>query len=145
MTRPKIVNITAVGENARGEQHQVVSVEGGASRSFRCQPCSDCPWRLDATGEFPPDAFRRSARTAYDMATEVFACHQSGVAKPAACAGFLLRGAHHNLAIRLRRMRGECLDVDDGGHELHDSYRAMAIANGVPPDDPALGPCRDET
>ena len=31
----------------------------------------------------------------------------------------------------------------DGGHELHENYRAMAIANGVAPDDPVLGACRD--
>jgi hypothetical protein len=33
-------------------------------------------------------------------------------------------------------------DVHDGGHDLHDSYRDMAVANGVDPDDPALGRCR---
>jgi hypothetical protein len=43
----------------------------------------------------------------------------------------------------LKRMRGECLDVEDGGHELHESYRAMAIANGVAADDPVLAACRD--
>ena len=34
-------------------------------------------------------------------------------------------------------------DVSDGGHELHDNYREMAIANGVSPDDPSLAECRD--
>lgn len=32
--------------------------------------------------------------------------------------------------------------VYHGGHELHASYRAMAIANGVSPSDPILAPCR---
>lgn len=27
-------------------------------------------------------------------------------------------------------------DVSDGGVELHPNYRAMAVANGVDPDDP---------
>lgn len=34
-------------------------------------------------------------------------------------------------------------DVADDGHELFENYRAMAIANGVAPDDPILAPCRD--
>jgi hypothetical protein len=34
-------------------------------------------------------------------------------------------------------------DVTDGGHVLHANYRAMAIANGVKADDPALSYCRD--
>ncbi|UUZ62866.1 DUF6283 family protein [Polaromonas sp. P1-6] len=60
------------------------------------------------------------------------------------CAGFLLRGADHNLAIRLKRMKGEILDnISDGGHELHANYREMAIANGIPEGDKALRLCRD--
>jgi len=95
-------------------------------------------------GEFPAEAFRHSASTAYDMSDHTFACHQSGKEKPATCAGFLLRGATHNLAVRLGYMRGRFQgDVTDGGHELHESYRAMAIANGVDPEDPVLAPCRD--
>ena len=137
-----ITNIRPAGSNERGEQHQVVTVTGGGARHRR-QPCSDCPWRLDAVGEFPAEAFRHSASTAYDMSQVMFSCHQSGAEKPATCAGFLLRGADHNLGVRLKRMRGEYLDVVDGGHELHESYRAMATANGVPSDDPLLAPCRD--
>lgn len=137
-----ITQIRPAGTNERGEDHQVVTVEGGKS-SYRRKPCSTCPWRLDAVGEFPAEAFRHSASTAYDLATNTFACHESGADRPAACAGFLLRGADHNLAVRLQRIRGECLDVTDGGHQLHENYRAMAIANGVPPEDPVLDLCRD--
>lgn len=134
-------NITAV--RPAGADHQVVTVEGGRG-TYRRKPCKRCPWRVDATGEFPPEAFRHSAYTAHDMSTHEFACHDSGTAKPATCAGFLLRGADHNLAVRLKRMRGEIIDdVVDGGHELHENYRAMAIANGVPPGDDALRLCRD--
>ncbi len=126
-----------------GDDHQVVTLQGGKA-TYRRSPCSDCPWRVDAVGEFPAEAFKHSARTAYDMAQSTFACHQSGVKKPAICAGFLLRGADHNLLVRLKRMTGEIVDdVGDEGVELHDSYRAMAIANGVDPDDPILRPCRD--
>ncbi|RMA56482.1 hypothetical protein C8C96_4899 [Acidovorax sp. 100] len=138
----RITNIRPAGLNDRGEDHQVVSVAGG-SGSYRRTPCPNCPWRIDAVGEFPAEAFRHSARTAYDMAKESFACHASGSDKPATCAGFLLRGADHNLGIRLRRMKDELMEVCDGGHELHENYRAMAIANGVPADDPVLAACRD--
>lgn len=135
--KPAIVAITPAGAD-----HQVVTVQGG-QMLYRRTPCSDCPWRVDATGEFPPEAFRHSATTAYDMASNTFACHQSGTKKPAICAGFLLRGTDHNLRVRLARITGEIHDdVTDGGYELHESYRDMAISNGVDEDDPILRPCR---
>lgn len=125
-----------------GDDHQVVTVEGGR-KTYRRVPCPTCPWRKDAVGQFPAEAFRHSAQTAYDMSTHVFSCHESGSSKPAACAGFLLRGAAHNLAVRLAMLQGRIRDdVSDGGHELHDDYRAMAEANGVDPQDPVLQPCR---
>ena len=134
---PAITNIRPAGDG-----HQVVTVEGGA-HGYCKKPCLDCPWRVDATGVFPAEAFRHSAGTAYDMATHTFACHQSGVEHPRACAGFLLRGAQHNLSVRIGLMRGRIKDdVSDGGHALHADYRTMAIANGVDPDDPILEPCR---
>jgi hypothetical protein len=105
-------------------------------------PCAQCPWRVDNTGNFPPEAFRHSAITAYDLATEMFACHMKGAVDPGVCAGFLLNGAEHNLAVRMKRRKHELIDVEDGGHELHESYREMAIANGVDPDDEALRACR---
>ncbi|MFC6281145.1 DUF6283 family protein [Polaromonas aquatica] len=136
--QPKITNTRSAGYN-----HQVVTVEGGSGK-YRRRPCSDCPWRVDATGEFPAAAFRHSAATAFDMSDRIFACHQSGSQKPTACAGFLLHGADNNLSVRLKRMKGEILnDVSDGGLELHKSYRAMAIANGVSENDECLRLCRD--
>lgn len=140
--RTTITNVRPAGLNDRGEEHQVLTVNGG-SGAYRRTPCTNCPWRVDAVGEFPAEAFKHSARTSYDMAQESFGCHDSGSDKPATCAGFLLRGADHNLGVRLKRMRGECLDVQDGGCELHENYRAMAIANGVAADDPVLAACRD--
>jgi hypothetical protein len=126
-----------------GPDHQVVTIQG-AQGTYRRQPCSDCPWRVDAAGEFPAEAFRHSAGTAYDMSTHVFSCHQSGQKRPAVCAGFLLRGGNHNLSVRIGYISGRFADdVTDGGVELHSSYRVMAIANGVNPDDPVLAPCRD--
>lgn len=123
--------------------NQVVTVEGGKG-SYRRRPCAKCPWRIDATGEFPAEAFRHSASTAHDMAQHTFGCHEAGSKRPATCAGFLLKGGDHNLAVRLGFMTGRFKgDVEDGGHALHENYRAMAIANGVPAEDAALAVCRD--
>jgi hypothetical protein len=57
------------------------------------------------------------------------------------CAGFLLQSAAHNLSVRMARQ--------DFSHvlsryPLFATYREMAIANGVDPDDPALRNCRDD-
>ena len=126
-----------------GPDHQVVSIAGNAGGQ-RHTPCGGCPWRVDQAGSFPAEAFVHSARTAYDMSQHMFSCHESGSKKPATCAGFLLRGAEHNLSVRLQRVRGEEFSrLDDGGHELFENYRATAVANGVDPKHPALRDCRD--
>ena len=136
--KAKITNIRPAGQD-----HQVVSTKGGPG-GYRREPCSDCPWRRDAIGAFPASAFRHSANTAYDMAGSTFGCHQSGTEKPAMCAGFILRGAGHNMGARLAAIKGEVdpSQVTDGGHKLHGSYRAMAIANGVSPRAECLKRCR---
>ena len=125
-----------------GPDHQVVSVEGFHS-GYRRQPCAGCPWAKVNDGAFPAEAFKHSAGVTYDMANHVFSCHESGVKGGHTCAGFLLHGADHNLSVRLGRMRGRYKDdVTSGGMDLHQSYRAMAIANGVSPTDPAIQECR---
>lgn len=134
----KIIRVRQADENNR-----VVSI-AGARVSYRREPCDGCPWRCDNTGEFPAEAFKHSAETAYDMSQHLFACHESGIKKPATCAGFLLRGAAHNLSVRLGILKGIYQDqISDGGHQLHANYREMAIANGVDSEDPRLLMCRD--
>jgi hypothetical protein len=118
--------------------------EGVGAYSYRRAPCAECPWRKDSpVGAFPAEAYRISASTAYDMADNVFACHMSGSECPATCAGFLLQGADHNLAVRMRLASGV---LDPGSIrsdvELYGSYREMAEVNGVDPDDPVLARCR---
>jgi Family of unknown function (DUF6283) len=124
-----------------GKNHAVVTVVGGAG-TFRTTPCPECPWRKDQTGKFPAKAFEHSAETAYDMSGESFACHMAGREKPQTCAGFLLRGADHNLSVRLKFRRAQADIVSDGGHELHEGYVSMAVANGMRPNHPRLRPCR---
>ena len=141
MSRRSKPTVTAVRPIDDG--HQVLTVQGG-SRTYRRWPCAGCPWRVDQTGVFPPGAFYASARTAYDLAEHTFGCHEAGVERPAICAGFLLRGADHNLRGRMMAATGEVdlAAVHDGGHALHHDYVAMAVANGCDPDDPRLARCR---
>jgi hypothetical protein len=69
--------------------------------------------------------------------------------EPRACAAYLCRlpavaRALHNLLVRLAQAKGR-LDLDSikSAVPLDTTYRAMAIANGVPADDPVLARCRD--
>jgi hypothetical protein len=128
-----------VRSRGAGEEHDVITVEGDGGVCAR--PCAECPWRRENAGSFPAEAFRISAPTAYDMADRVFGCHMSGAQAPRSCAGAMLStGAEHNLQVRLRIVSGRFswADVHDGGADLFRSYREMAEANGVDPDDPAL-------
>jgi hypothetical protein len=111
----------------------------------RKRPCGNCPWRLDApVGEFSPARYRKLAACAADMSSVLFTCHKSTEAQPVVCAGFLSVGADHNLAVRMALITFRLQQQDrSGGVALHPSFRAMAIAQGVPPDDPALTQCRD--
>lgn len=140
-TPPKLG--TVIRSRPAGSQHQVLTVESTGTR-YRRQPCGGCPWRRDRAGDFPAEAFRHSASTCYDAAMLTFGCHESGARRPAICAGFLLRNAEHNLLVRLAVARGtlDLAAVSDGGLDLFESYREMAIANGVAPEDPALAACR---
>lgn len=122
-----------------GPDHAVLTVENKGG-GYRRTPCGGCPWRKDQVGQFPAEAFRLSASTAYDAAMHQFSCHESGTDKPATCAGFLLQNSVHNIGARIKGIAGgaDChTDV-----ELFASYREMAIANGVSPDDPVLERCR---
>lgn len=137
MTKAKVLQTRPAGPD-----HQVVTVQSSNNR-YRRTPCPGCPWRVENDGSFPPEAFKHSANTAYDMSQHVFACHESGVNAGHACAGFLLRGADHNMSVRVGYMTGKYKnDVIEGDAILHESYKEMAVANGVHPNHPALAPCR---
>lgn len=125
------------------DNNVVKTIEGGGA-VFRRTPCPGCPWVVKNTGSFPAEAFRLSAGTSYDMADHSFGCHERGSEKPTTCAGFLLRNAAHNLSVRLSvALHGWALrTLRQGRRKLHASYRAMAIANGVDPNDPVLARCR---
>lgn len=132
-----------------GKNHAVVSfsVSGRDNSVHRKTPCDQCPWRRDLpTGVFPAKAFKLSAPTSYDAAMSSFACHMSGMEKGGAtCAGFLLSyGAIHNIAVRIAQAtRGLRLEEVSSPYPLFNTYREMAVANGVSPRAPALRPCRD--
>lgn len=140
MSRKKARRI--VQARMAGENHRVVTVVG--SSDYQRQPCAECPWRKANVGSFPAEAFRHSAITAHDMAQTTFACHMKGVDRSSVCAGFLLFGADDNLSVRMARAKRRMMDVRGNAEELFATYRLMAEANGVPPDDPALEHCMPE-
>lgn len=110
------------------------------------KPCDECPWRVDVpVGKFSPERFASLAGTAGDISFTVFACHKSPDDRPMPCAGAILRQPH-NLRLRLLASAGEINPeaVGDGGFPLFENYRAMAVANGVPPDAIALRHVRDD-
>lgn len=133
------------GVRPAGLDHDVLTlVTTGGKFAYRRRVCSGCPWRKDApVGEFPAEAYRHSANVAYDMSDHKFGCHMSGRSNPRTCAGFLIAGAFHNLAVRLALFAGT-FDPDKVSTdvELYEDYRAMAVANGVDPNDPVLKGCR---
>lgn len=135
---PRVVATRVADEN--NVVHSIVGGKGDYCKT----PCAECPWVKENTGSFPAEAFRISANTAEDMSTHVFSCHMRGSKAPATCAGFLLKGADDNLAVRLKRMKGEMREIKEGDRELHGSYKEMAIANGVDPKDPAIAACMPE-
>lgn len=105
------------------------------------QPCAECPWRLDAKpGKFSKQRFIDLAGTAYDLAPTIFACHMSPEGGEVACAGFIISQGAHNMALRMARQRFDCRSTV----VLFNTYREMAIANGVPRSHPALRNCRDD-
>ena len=72
-----------------------------------------------------------------------FACHKTQEGKEVVCAGFLLKGATHNLGVRLaisqERYNPELVSSEV---VLFESYVEMAVFNGVDPEDPILESCR---
>lgn len=137
-SKPEVLNVRPADDH-----NQVVTIRGGRGQ-YRRRPCGGCPWVVENTGSFPAEAFAHSANTADDLSGHMFGCHESGTAKPATCAGFLLRGADHNMAVRMRSATGDfdLSQVHDDGRELHPGYVSMAVANGLDPADPALRNCR---
>lgn len=135
-----------VGKGADGNDYGVTRVTGSSKKTARRKPCATCPWRKDAAvGIFPADAYRSSASTAYDGSLTSFSCHESGKEKPAICAGFLLANADNNLAVRMAMIDGSLNSEEIANPDnvpLYENYRAMAIANGVDPEDPRIAPCR---
>lgn len=144
---------TIIKTRKADENHQVVTFTlQDDNRNRQKRPCKTCPWRKDKVGIFPAEAFRHSAPTGYDIPELIasgempstFACHKTGLKAPSTCAGFLLaESSNHNLSLRMAQMRGEDVlsGVQKGEAPLFDNYYDMAVANGVPTDDPRITPC----
>jgi hypothetical protein len=105
------------------------------------RPCAECPWRRDVEpGKFPPARFRALAHTAMEGGLRpLFACHLSPPGAERTCAGFLLVVAWDSNAVRYANIQGHYRPEDvTNDAPLFETYREMAVANGVPEDDPAL-------
>jgi hypothetical protein len=110
------------------------------------RPCAECPWRRDVDpGHFPAERFRALARCAEDMSPVLFQCHATTDETPLVCAGFLLQGSAHNLAVRIAHAHDRIVMPDDGGFPLFEDYIGMAVSNGVDRDDPSLALVRTDT
>lgn len=120
----------------------VATLVGGvpAAQPRPCTGAEPCPWRRDAPrGQFPAAAYRHSADTSRPGTNRAFACHSSTSEKLKICAGWLLVEGHRNPQIHARMTFGDLARPElPEAVELYSSYRAMAIANGVDPADPAL-------
>lgn len=68
-----------------GNDHAVITIK--ADGGYCKRPCSECPWRRENAGNFPPEAFILSAPTAYDQAVNRFGCHMSLVLRRVRSAG----------------------------------------------------------
>jgi hypothetical protein len=117
-----------------------------AVKLYQRTPCIECPWRLDQPpGRFPPERYIVLAESAWDMAVVQFACHKSPEGQEFGCAGWVLQSSAHNYGARMAASRGVLNPAEiSSPYPLYETYRALAIANGVPPDEPALVPCRDD-
>lgn len=145
-TGEKASRANVIGSILADENHAVLTVKNDEDDSYMRSPCAECPWRKANAGSFPPEAFRISTKTATDMSSHTFGCHMSGADRPKTCAGFLLsETACHNLAYRLGRMKGWFEDVKGNAAELWSTYRKMAIANGVKPNERVLRECVPES
>ena len=113
---------------------------------YQRTPCAECPWRTDvAPGRFTPERYVELAKTAYDAAWVQFACHKSPEGQEFGCAGWVLMSAMHNIGARFSMSEGRLNPAEiSSPYPLYPTYRALAIANGVPADHPALVPCRDD-
>lgn len=110
--------------------------------NYAKKPCDECPWRCDVpTRHFPPERFIALAHTAYDLTTMFFACHKSTEESVFVCAGYMIQQSAHNMTLR---MSGQNFRDVTSQHKLFETYRDMAVANGVPEDHPSLDYCRDD-
>ena len=112
----------------------------------RDRPCPECPWQRKAPpGKFDADRYRQLAGTARQTMDGVFACHMSAEGGEIACAGYLATTGATSIRVRVWFAAGlvDLHAIDAAAREpdypdLYGSYAEMAVANGVPADDPAL-------
>jgi hypothetical protein len=105
------------------------------------QPCSSCPWRVDAAREhWDPQHFVDIWRNCKDDGTHVMLCHKSTARPPSErgnipCQGWIRVMGFDAIGVRLLVMRGQATfeEVEDkAGPKLFPTFTAMMRANKIP-------------
>jgi hypothetical protein len=103
------------------------------------RPCSECPWRTDATpGRFTRERWTALSRTCADIRTQaspefgdpLFACHKTPEEGERACAGWLATEGNAHPTVRLAVALGdvpiEALEPGEDWPDLHPDFAATA-------------------
>jgi len=116
-----------------------------APMAWAVRPCAQCPWRCDQpVGRFPAERFEylrcpvAGPQGSAPPGAPLFACHMIREGGEIACEGWLaVEGLGHvgvRLAVLFGRLDPVALAPSAGWPRLHDSFTAMARANGAGPD-----------
>lgn len=99
----------------------------------RSETCTECPWRRDvAVGHFPPERYVSLRRTCEQGFNNVFACHQTAEGHETVCVGYLMVDGLNNFRVRLAVIQGQYdPKMLKATGPLYESFREMAVANGV--------------
>lgn len=106
------------------------------------KPCSDCPWRKDATpGYWDPQHFEDIWQSCQDDGLSTMLCHKAAARPPEEraslpCQGWARVMGFDAIGVRLAVMRGNltCEEVEDRDTApLYSSFGDMLEANGITP------------
>lgn len=105
------------------------------------QPCSNCPWRVDAPSEhWDPQHFADIWRNCKDDGAHIMLCHKATALPDSErenvpCQGWIRVMGFDAIGVRLLVMRGQATfeEVEDkAGPRLFPTFAAMMRANKIP-------------
>jgi len=99
------------------------------------QPCSNCPWRVDAPREhWDPTHFDAIWRNCQDDGLSVMGCHKSKPDAFVPCQGWARVIGRDAIGVRILLMKGDLTieEVEDRtGPKLFPTFAAMMRANKI--------------